>query len=208
MPVLKDEKVEAGKIGKDDVVKGRAAAVVKIGTKFAEVRDAEGKMILRAPLRQIVAILRPTPTEEEVAARKAELEAERRAWREESISSWLDNADDRYAAALAKFSEAVADGWAPQNYWDQYTDLAKAQAEHKIAKEVQHKIARAAETSAFEPMDACDAYDEWRADTREDLISRGFSGESRSTNLISNVLEDVYHAAVARHVSQDGRYFF
>ena len=48
MPILKDEKGEAGKITKDDVVKGRAAAVVKIGTKFAEVRDADGKMILRA----------------------------------------------------------------------------------------------------------------------------------------------------------------
>ena len=41
MPTLKDEKVEAGKITKDDVVKGRVAAV-KIGTKFAEVRDADG----------------------------------------------------------------------------------------------------------------------------------------------------------------------
>ncbi len=30
------------------MVKGRATAVVKIGTKFAEVRDADGKMILRA----------------------------------------------------------------------------------------------------------------------------------------------------------------
>jgi len=81
MPILKDEKIEAGKITKDDVVKGRAAAVVKIGTKFAEVRDADGKMILRAPLRQTVAILRPTPTGEEVAAQKAEREAQQRAWR-------------------------------------------------------------------------------------------------------------------------------
>ena len=40
------------------------------------------------------------------------------------------------------------------------------------------------------------------------LVDRGFSGESRSTNQFSNLLEDVYHAAVARHVSQDGRYFF
>ena len=125
----------------------------------------------------------------------------------ESISSWLDNADERYADALAKFGEAVAGGWAPPNYWDQYTHLAKAQAEHKIAKDVEHKIARSAETSAFEPMDACDAYDEWRADAREDLISHGFNGESRSTNVISNVLEDVWYATVARHVSQDGRYF-
>ena len=139
MPILRNEKVEAGKITKDDVVKGRTAAVVKIGTKFAEIRDADGKMILRAPLRQIVAIMRPTPTDEEVAARKAEREAQQR---EESISGWLDNADARYAAALAKFSEAVSGGWAPQNYWDQHTDMAKAQAEHKIAKEVQHKIAR------------------------------------------------------------------
>lgn len=64
MPILKDEKVEAGKITKNDIVKGRTAAVVKIGTKFAEVRDADGKMILRAPLRQTVAIMRPTPTDE------------------------------------------------------------------------------------------------------------------------------------------------
>ena len=71
-------------------------------------------MILRAPLRQTVAILRPTPTEEEVAANKAEREAQQRAWREESISSWLDNAGGRYVGALAKFSEAVAAGWAPQ----------------------------------------------------------------------------------------------
>ena len=132
-------------------------AIVKIGTKFAEVRDADGKMILRATLRQTVAILRPTPTEEEVAAKKAEREAERRAWREESISSWLENADARYADALAKFVESVRSGWAPHNHWDAYTDLAKAQAEHKIAKEVEHRIARSAETSAFEPMDACDA---------------------------------------------------
>jgi hypothetical protein len=81
MPILKEEKIEAGKITKDDVVKGRAAAVVKIGTKFAEVRDADGKMILRAPLRHTVAILRPTPTGEEVAAQKAEREAQQRAWR-------------------------------------------------------------------------------------------------------------------------------
>ena len=208
MPILKDEKVEAGKISKDDVVKGRTAAVVKIGTKFAEVRDGEGKMILRAPLRQTVSILRPTPTDEEVAAQKAERKAQQRAWREESISNWLDNADDRYAGALAKFSEAVAGGRAPHSHWDAYTDLAKAQAEHKIAKEVEHKIARSAETSAFEPMDACDAYDEWRADARDDLLSHGFNGESRSTNVISNALEDVWYATVARHVSQDGRYFF
>jgi hypothetical protein len=115
MPILKDEKVEAGKITKSDVVKGRTAAVVKIGTKFAEIRDADAKMILRAPLRQTVAILRPTPTEEEIAAKKAEREAQQRQWREESISSWLDNADDRYADAVAKFSEAVTGGWAPQN---------------------------------------------------------------------------------------------
>jgi hypothetical protein len=63
-------------------------------------------------------LARPTPTAEEIAAQRAEREAERREWREESISSWLDNADDRYVAALAKFSEAVAGGWAPQNYWD------------------------------------------------------------------------------------------
>lgn len=97
MPILKNERVEAGKIAKDDVVKGRTAAVVKIGTKFAEIRDADGKMILRAPLRQTVAILRPTPTEEEVAAQKAEREAQQREWREEAISGWLANADDRYA---------------------------------------------------------------------------------------------------------------
>jgi hypothetical protein len=92
-------------------------------------------------VRQIVAILRPTATEEEVAAQKAEREAQQREWREESIRSWLENSDDRYAGAVAKFSEAVAGGWAPQNYWDQYTDLAKAQAEHRIAKEVEHVIA-------------------------------------------------------------------
>ena len=166
MPILKDEKVEVGKIAKDDVVKGRTAAVVKIGTKFAEIRDADGKMILRAPLRQTVAILRPRPTEEEVAARKAEREAQQRQWREEAITSWLDNADDRYAGAVAKFGEAVAGGWAPQIYWDQYTYLAKAQAEHRIAKEVQHVIARSAKKSAFEPMDACDAYDAWRDQAR------------------------------------------
>jgi hypothetical protein len=193
MPILKNEKVEAGKIAKDDVVKGRAAAIVK--------------MILRAPLRQIVAILRPTPTEEEVAAQKAEREAQQREWREEAISSWLANTDDRYAGAVGKFSEAVAGGWAPQNYWDQYTDLAKAQAEHRIAKEVEHVIARSAERSAFDPMDACDAYDAWRDQARVELVDRGFSGESRSTNQFSNLLEAVYHAAVARHVSQDGRYF-
>jgi hypothetical protein len=207
MPILKDEKVEAGKITKDDVVKGRAAAVVKIGTKFAEVRAADGKMILRAPLRQIVAILRPTPTDEEVAAQKAAREAEQREWREEAISSWLANTDARYADALIKFDDAVRHGWAPQAYWDAYTDLARAQAEHKIAKEVEHVIARSAETSAFDPMDACDAYDAWREQARRELVDRGFSGESRSTNQFSNVLEDVYHAAVARHVSQDGRYF-
>jgi hypothetical protein len=39
---------------------------------------------------------------------------------------------------------------------------------------------------------------------RDDLLSHGFSGESRSTNVISNVLEDVWYATVARHVSRDG----
>ena len=86
----------------------------------------------------------------------AEREAERRAWRVESISSWLENADARYADALAKFVKGVTSAWALRNHWHAYTDLAKAQAEHKIAKEVEHRIARSAETSAFEPMGACD----------------------------------------------------
>ncbi len=119
-----------------------------------------------------------------------------------------DNADDRYAAALAKFSEAVAGGWAPQNYWDQYTDLAKAQAEHRIANEVEHLIARSAEGSAFDPMDACDAYDAWRDQAPGANWSIAASAASQDQRTSSrNVLEDVYHAAVARHVSQDGRYF-
>ena len=87
--------------------------------------------------------------------------------------------------------------------------------DHRIAKEVEHQIARSAETNAFEPMDACDAYDEWRSGARDewqsgardDLLSHGYNGESRSTNVISNVLEHVWYATIARHVSQDGRYF-
>ena len=87
--------------------------------------------------------------------------------------------------------------------------------DHRIAKEVEHQIARSAETNAFEPMDACDAYDEWRSGARDewqsgardDLLGHGYNGESRSTNVISNVLEHVWYATIARHVSQDGRYF-
>jgi len=79
--------------------------------------------------------------------------------------------------------------------------------DHRIAKEVEHQIARSAETNAFEPMDACDAYDEWQSGARDDLLGHGYNGESRSTNVISNVLEHVWYATIARHVSQDGRYF-
>jgi hypothetical protein len=44
----------------------------------------------------------------------------------------------------------------------------------ELAKEVEHVIARSAETSAFEPMDACDAYDAWRDQARGELVDRGF----------------------------------
>jgi hypothetical protein len=145
-------------------------------------------MILGAPLRQTVAILHPTPTEEEIAEGGARGAAARVARGvDQQLAGELRRPLRRRAGQVCRVCQvrlgptATGTPTRPGQGTGRTQDRQGGRAQ----------IARSTETSAFEPIDACDAYDEWRSGLRDDPLSNGFSGESRSTNVISNVLEDV-----------------
>lgn len=203
MPVRNDYVVKAHTVRKGDIIDREGvesnADAIKSGPKWTEVRDADGKLILRIPNETDVLISRVESTEEE-------REAQRRARRNESIVNWLDDYQLAWDAAQAKFSEEIKGGYEVDRYNFAYSRLAHAQAEHSIksaiiaAKHGMQKQADQKHRDTGEPkhvVDWVEAFEVWRDRALEDLIDR-FRGDSRSTSQISNVLEDIQHETVAK----------
>lgn len=117
MPATKDIDTIASKVVKGDYIRmitgsrdyAMLVDTVKIGVKWTEARDAEGKLIFRRLNDEQTWAMRSMPTQAELAAEKEENDRKVAAWHEEMLSKMLArmhgglaDAKDRMTAALAK----------------------------------------------------------------------------------------------------------
>lgn len=184
------ETVKNEDIRKGDVLvvngSARIAETVKVGTKWVEVRDQNGKLIDRDERGTVLAIRRKYETEASKEARKRQLKNEQY---EYDLQRWEPEAP----GAAQKVAESI------ENYgyanWSVLTRLVGAQANDKLWNEWKEAHRYYTEDQGLDTVDAMEAY---RAKKTEELVRHARGGQS--TSAISNVLVDADAAAIARFV--------
>lgn len=200
MPKIETSVIEARIVKKGDRVSGRVVETRKTGSKWTELREVDGTLILRTLNEDPISVAREVPTDEERAAQAAEIEAEVRAKNNAAIGSWVESMTDGYAETMQKH---LADLLERYSTYSSYEGMMQTEAMHKIAIHVKSVY----ETSRSEDrnraywdeigeVDWVKAYELWAEDAKEKLLDRWSSRVfSRSTSVISNLLEDVERAA-------------
>ena len=186
MPTIETREIMASNISVDDVVVDRngahrTVAEVKAGPKWTTVRDADGALLGRVGSELVVATIVAVPTAEEAAAAQ---EANDKAIRTENnrrIGEWVewqmhDGYRDRLQTNVKKLDASRSNR--------AIEDIIVATATSRLAAElVMHKS---------EDVDWVTVHEYWAATAREKLTSSyGLKALSRSTSVVSNLMEDV-----------------
>lgn len=183
---------------KGDLLGGQVIESIKVGPKWTEVRDANGKLIIRCSSNTKIDVQRWVKTEAELEAEKAKMQAEYLARREETFSEKIT-----HAVSGASFDAAVAE-YAKYPDYSRLTTMMEAAALKKAAESVLHIVEHTAkpETEA-EPMTFIDAITHIFNRANENRFPR--SPLNRSTSTTSNLIEDLDRWAIEetfhRHAS-------
>jgi hypothetical protein len=172
---------------------------VKVGTKWVTARTASGKLAFELVKGSTVAITRTVPTEEELAEQAANIEAQRRARSNENLQAWITDRTENLEQTLVRLATKIADGLSAYGL---YGDMMVAQAEAKIAAEINHiqdiGNSEGRNEDYWGPivergqLDATGAFELWAEQQKEKFTSRyAVKALSRSTSVVSNLLEDV-----------------
>ena len=203
MPKIENSVIEARTVKKGDRVSGRVVETRKTGSKWTELREVDGTLILRTLNEDPISVAREVPTDEERAAQRAEAEAKLREANNVSIEKWVRGAVDGYAEAMHKITQNLVERFSRYSSYSSYDDLLETDAMHKIACSIEHvwKASRSEDRNReywdeIGEVDWVKAYELWAEDVKEKLLDRWSSRVfSRSTSVISNLLEDVERAA-------------
>ena len=195
-------KVELQDVKKGDtLVTGAQSPVnvhsVKVGTKWVELRDVIGKLILRAEVGTEVSVARDVETDESkerrLRARKNEMI--RKAVAERDVNS-------AQKKALAVINKAVEEGYIVSSF--QTADLIAAQAEDKVYDRlgayITNNVGRELEDGTV--IDETAAYEAYRESLKERLLGSYdlTRGLSRSTSVVSNLMDDAEREATVEFI--------
>jgi hypothetical protein len=178
--------VKMTEVRRADVVNGRVVDRVKSGPKWTELLDADGKRIARIESEFETYIERAEETGESRDARN-------RAYANRGIQRKLNDPATAVADAVAKIAEASAKGH--EIGYNLLADLISAQAKAKVWASF-----RSAVLAAPDGLDLTEVRDAFRARLTDHLVgavSGSQTGLSRSTSVVSNVLDDADRAAIA-----------
>lgn len=172
-------------VRKGDIIGGATAGwkveTVKVGTKWVELRDADGKLIVRTEVGAQIDVEREIETEESIKARET-------ARATKQLQEMVDGSQADVDRALKSYTEYVTNN--PFNISDP-SGVMMAQASH-------HELQRIA--SILDGNDKAstllEAAEIWKRQTVKDLTGR-FSTRalSRSTSVMSNLSEDIEREA-------------
>ena len=202
MPHLVEHIVSAAHVKKGDVYGGRTVYTKKTGTKWTELREEDGMLILRTLNEDPISVAREVPTDEERAAVEAERAAERRARSNEDIEAWVRTKIGKFEERMHGYTLKIINGSMSYSY-DSYGSMMEEQAEFEIAQAVKSIFEQGLKSDedrseenlefwAGRERDWVNAFELWVEQAKEELTSRySVRALSRSTSVISNLLEDV-----------------
>lgn len=195
----------------EDVLKGDTFAragkekvvhAAKLGTKWVELRDEQGVLIIRQQVGTTVPVAREVETDESKARRQ-------RALKNETIRKSVAkrNVNTATTKALAKINEQVAKGYTISSF--EMSDLIAAQAEDRVYDRftafVTNNVGRVNEETG-EVVDETAAMEAYREILKDRLIG-AFDltrGLSRSTSVVSNIMDDAEREATVEFVRHAG----
>ena len=186
MPEIVTLTVPAAQVCNGDIINGakntRDVRNIKIGTKWAEYRDADGGLIAKMDRQTTVSVEREQRTE-------AERKADALRSRERRIKGWLDNAEQAFVDALAKFNESATAY--PVSSHSAYENMLTAQADRAIAVQIKGY-------AEHQSLSLVDAFDRWATRQRETYTTATHMHRalSRSSSVVSNLIEDVQRERV------------
>lgn len=180
---------------------------VKVGTKWVELRNNIGKLIMRVEAATELTVGREFETDESKAARE-------RAFRNEAIRKSVAKKDvnSNTLKALAALTEQAEKGYIADSF--KTSALLAAQAEDKVADGfgafVTNNVGRVNKETG-EVIDETAAWEAYIEVLKERLLGRSYDmtrGLSRSTSVVSNVMDDAEREATVEFVRHGGGWFF
>lgn len=212
MPHIVPTQTTARQIAEGDILNGVEVATKKVGTKWAELRDSEGKLIARVQADTELTVSRSVPTDEEVAEAKAKRAAETRQWLVEDLQrdhrKRLENTPTAYLARVQANAAKTSDPDFHMFGYSDFSGLMEVQAEYNLAARVDAVAERWAEQGLPE------AWSElgWDIDPLTAAYAMICANDSqphprnplnRSTSVTSNLMEDMV-VFVAREMVETG----
>lgn len=186
---------DPAKARKGDTLNGRKVGEVKSGPKWVHIFDEDGRSIIRVPRDGITRLVvqRPVETEESQEARRL-------AYRTESILRAIPASRKRLEDYGLEVATRCSNGGRGPD-WSLYTNLFQAQAEAQLWDVVAHLI----ESREATPIEAHDMVIER---CKKDLLEgHSIRGISRSTNQISNLMDEVSNEAKVDFIRKSHLYF-
>lgn len=183
--------------------KERVVHAVKLGTKWVELRTEDGMLIIRQQVGTVVPVAREVETDESKARRQ-------RALKNETIRKSLDKRETQHATkkATAKIQEKLEKGYLIDSFT--MSKLIAGQAEDKVYDLLAHRmesVGRELEDGTI--VDETFVYERFVEEMKERLIG-GYDltrGLSRSTSVVSNVMDDAEREAIVEFI-RHGKLFF
>lgn len=172
----------------------RIANAIKRGPKWIEVRDADAKLIVRAERGTTVTVGRKFETRESIEAKK-----EARAT--ELLEGCIRDREVEMRKAQAKLN-ARLDQYGQVDY-SEIGNLMTAQADNKVWARFEAVVEGAkSDSHPLHGETLVGIYNRMVQQFREDAFpSYGGNAMSRSTNVLSNLMEDLDRDAIARFVN-------
>lgn len=186
---MREEKIQAQFIRRNDRIDGAKVSKITAGTKWVDVRDAADKRIIRVELGELVTVSRRYQTQ-------ASAKYLSRADQNVRLAKILAEDVDEVTEVLERMKRKL-DDWGYIDYGP-ICDLIETQARVRVMKSFTQAVEYLAKNDDWEG-DLVDALDEFRAELVKNLSSRHRNRAlSRSSNMISNLMEDAEREAEAK----------
>lgn len=190
----------ARNVRRGDVLDGKKVKDNKTGPKWSDISDTSGKRIMRVYAGTTLSVTRKRETD-------VSREVSRRADKNRAIARELVNFDplESMNVAAREIAKNISD-YQQTSYW-QIGNLLTSQAKAKVELRFRATVEYFAEKEDFDG-DLVDVLDDFVADLKEGmLVSHRHRSISRSTNQLSNLIEDCEREAEAEFIHQAERYW-
>ncbi len=191
----------ANKIRKDDTIDGALVSTVAVGNKWVQVREDDGKLILRCLKSDSIQVDRAVETQQSV---KADLRSRTNRKLCRKLSGDLR---ESVSDAQALVNEHL-DTYTHASY-DRVGTLLVAQENYRVWMTFKTAVDCQSTLDESEYKDICAIYEAYVAELKASFFSGagGIRALSKSSNQLSNLMDDIALAAKTKFI-EDSRWMF